>query len=501
MKRSSQKINTELVLNDRLLVVVLLATLLVVPLALRFIQIDFVSPLLYDNVILNTGIKVNIFTYLKSVFLIIFGILALLLLLSRMTIDKFEIKSKIIYISLGVAVLGLVFSALMSPFKSLALFGDYARQEGTITNLLYLLMFFVALTVNYTQTRLKWFGFILYPFVILNSTLTMLNFFGYNTLQSTKLQSFLGVANGIKISEGSRLIATLDNINYISGVSAILIGVFLTWSVVEERIKQKMMHFIAAILAMLILLTSTSQSGFVSFLVVFVLIIGLIVYIKNKKQAVLTLLAFLTINTAFYIPLVKYNPSVWSETIGIFNINNPFVQIEHNELNISSTAINNQTHLFNIKLPEPGISAGSGRTYIWQNALDLIKDRPLSGYGMDTFAYKFPQDESNKISGLGSSEIIVDKPHNMYLDFGYGGGLITLLAILVIIVTGVLRTAFGIVRKKINPAEDSAIVAFFFGSIAFFVQGLFNDSIIGVSPIGWILFGVVVSRSIKMSLK
>lgn len=496
MKNLTKRYEQELKSNDRIMIVVLLAILLIVPLAVRFSHINFISPLLYDNEILASGAKINVFTYAKSVFLMIGAIIALIILFARLTIDQFTTINKSLYGAIAATATALVVSALTSEYKTIALFGDYMRQEGTITNLIYLLLFFIALLISYEKRQLEWFGYALYPFVIINSILTLLHFYGYNTLSLGLIQNILGATNSVKISEGSRLIATIDNVNYISGISAILVGLFLTWSIFETNKKKSIYHLVASILALGMLYGSVSQSGFVTLLIVLTMILLIIMKAENKRKSFTILGTFLLLGICLFLPMASHNEVVLKETVGIFGLdNNSAVSVIKSEN--KDSIVSQLDKYFNIKLPEPGISVGSGRLYIWEKTIELAKNRPILGYGMDTFAYIFPQDDPNKISGLSSDSIIVDKPHNLYLGYIIGGGIITLLGVISIILISYKYLLAWIIRAKFNSSSDGILVAMFIACTAFFLQGMFNDSIIGTSPIAWILFGVLVSSVLK----
>jgi O-antigen ligase len=148
-------------------------------------------------------------------------------------------------------------------------------------------------------------------------------------------------------------------------------------------------------------------------------------------------------------------------------------------------------------LPEKGVGAGSGRAYIWKRAFELIKERPVFGYGMDTFAYHFPQDDPEKYANLEDYSVIVDKPHNIYIGLAFGGGLITLFGFLGIICFGLYRGFKWIITSS-KLSENSITVALFVSAIAYFIQGLFNDSVIGVSTMMWIVFGLFISSVLKL---
>jgi hypothetical protein len=61
----------------------------------------------------------------------------------------------------------------------------------------------------------------------------------------------------------------------------------------------------------------------------------------------------------------------------------------------------------------------------------MLKDTVLIGHGPDTYVLEFPQhDYVGKLNSFSSHRMIVDKPHNMYLQIGINTGLISLIGLL-----------------------------------------------------------------------
>jgi len=134
---------------------------------------------------------------------------------------------------------------------------------------------------------------------------------------------------------------------------------------------------------------------------------------------------------------------------------------------------------------------GSARAYIWSRTIPLLKNAILVGYGPDTFAIVFPQnDYIGKINAYNTPFMIVDKPHNMYLQIAVNTGILSLVAFLAIILVYIVS---GIKACFMNQAPGRIShygTGIFIGICAYLVVSLFNDSSIAVAPIFWILLGL-----------
>ena len=146
---------------------------------------------------------------------------------------------------------------------------------------------------------------------------------------------------------------------------------------------------------------------------------------------------------------------------------------------------------WNIGLPE---RAGSGRVYIWSRSLPLIKKTVLIGFGPDTFAIDFPQDDYiGKFNNIDDIKTLVDKPHNFYIQVAISTGLVSLLALLVLFCMYIFRSGWIYIKKN----GDS--IGFFLGAGCFaavcgyLVAAVFNDSVVSVAPVFWTLLGMGIA--------
>lgn len=137
---------------------------------------------------------------------------------------------------------------------------------------------------------------------------------------------------------------------------------------------------------------------------------------------------------------------------------------------------------------------GSARGYIWSRCLPVALECLFIGKGPDTFILNFPQgDLLGKWYAYGTPWMTVDKPHNLYLQIWISQGAIALVAFLALtlgyLVVSFKRYAFrtDYTSAEIIGAALTVAVAGYLGA------GIFNDSIVSVAPIFWVLLGVGIA--------
>lgn len=135
---------------------------------------------------------------------------------------------------------------------------------------------------------------------------------------------------------------------------------------------------------------------------------------------------------------------------------------------------------------------GSARGYIWSRSIPLILDKPLLGYGPDTFALAFPQsDYIGKFKAYNTNNMIVDKAHNMYINIAINSGLIALLSYLALFSMFLIYT---FKYSKLNNEHTKFVTTMILVSlISYSTASIFNDSSVLVSPVYWGFLGLGLS--------
>lgn len=141
----------------------------------------------------------------------------------------------------------------------------------------------------------------------------------------------------------------------------------------------------------------------------------------------------------------------------------------------------------------------SGRDYIWQCSVPILKETIFLGSGPDTYAFMFPQYNYVDAAQNGYPKAIITKPHNTYLQIGIQTGLISLLAYIGFYALYFIDCVKLYMKRDLNTFAERCGVGIFVGSMCYMFAGLLHDSTIGVSIIFWTLMGVgyVCNRMVK----
>ena len=147
---------------------------------------------------------------------------------------------------------------------------------------------------------------------------------------------------------------------------------------------------------------------------------------------------------------------------------------------------------------------GSGRGYIWSRTIPMLKHAFFIGHGPDTYALEFPQREYlAKYYALYDAYVIVDKPHNLYLQIGVNNGIIALIGFLILILTYIIDSLRLYAFKGYYEDSEKIGIMTMLAVVGYLIAGMFNDSSVSVAPIFWVLLGVgmAINHLIKYSSK
>lgn len=156
-----------------------------------------------------------------------------------------------------------------------------------------------------------------------------------------------------------------------------------------------------------------------------------------------------------------------------------------------------------IKLFDGRETFASNRGYIWSRTIPMLKDTLIVGYGPDNYPMVFPQEDyvgRFNVGNTGMLNILIDKPHNMYLQTAINTGVISLLALMAIWIMYLFDSFKIYIKGNMESFAEYMGAATFLSVTAYLVAGIFNDNIISVAPLFWILLGmgIGINRMIKI---
>jgi putative inorganic carbon (HCO3(-)) transporter len=145
------------------------------------------------------------------------------------------------------------------------------------------------------------------------------------------------------------------------------------------------------------------------------------------------------------------------------------------------------------------LSGGSGqtRTEIWQAAFTAIKERPLLGWGADTFRLVFPKFKPVEYVRDAGGTSVADNAHNYPLQLATGVGIPGLLMMYGIFVWAGVRS-FGTVFRRTDDPTRIVLGAFWAAAAGYLVQLLFGLSVTGTTFLLWAALGVVLAPTARI---
>lgn len=477
---SSQAVNS----IDQWIVILLILAVGILPLLVIFKQSIYVAPTItYD--IVNTQLLFDLYAYYKWIILLLLSISAIVLLIIKIIFFGYEINRNYINIPLFVLAALTLLSGVTAEHLGISIIGTKERFEGAITYLCYFALFFVASNIRFNKKIGLYVTAALCIFTVTNVIIALFQFYGKDLYLHNQFIRSLIIPQGHPEQLIPRTIfnSTLGNPNYTSGIACALTAFFLVAALLAESLRKNVVYSFFSLLSFTMLLATLSTSGFLSLLAVTLVIAALICFKSNDHIKALAFAGIIILSFSLSFTVLHWHkPAVWNETLGFFKLTDLKKEVDFTQSKSSNEFI----------LEKQVATSSSGRTYIWRKTAELIKERPILGYGHDTIGYYFPQGDPLRTRYLGNYELI-DKPHNMYLEVAFGSGVIALFSLIALILLHFYHTARKILKSVKSGSEIYFPASLFAFWCAFLVQWLFNDSVIGSSTIFWTLFGISVS--------
>lgn len=341
------------------------------------------------------------------------------------------IKSKRIFLSTTFLDLILFFWFFIF-FLSLAFSEKRYLGVQEFTNFAVFLLFYFALS-NFSSPSTK-FHF-LYLIIFSASCISL-----YGILQHFKID-FVYWDDPVVYLRGA---STLGNPNFIAGYLCLSLPLILGLILFEKKYIPRGLLIFVFLVNFICLLYTFGRGGWLGAVLSFVIILILVgrkVIIDNKY--ILIFLAVLFGLTIYFISREK-------------------ITFDDREQDL----ITRSKSIVELNYPSTKI-----RKHLWSLTLDMIGEKPILGWGPETFSHTFFRFRHPELSSLAGRTNIPESAHNEYLQIAQSAGLGALFLFLWLVIYTLFHHLHQIkkgIENKFNIVIFSSLFAFYFSSLFYY---------------------------------
>jgi len=427
----------------------------------------------------------DFFSYYKSVFIISLFFLLLVLAFYPL-IKKFKSKNSLLTLRSDKLIffttlyfLFIVISKIFSNYQDIAFLGFYERREGMLVLVAYLVFFII---LYYKQPNSIFFKRIILVIglsALIICFIGIFQFFRFNFFNS-ELGKYLilpeqysSLASQLKFPK-AKAFSTLYNSNNLAHFTAMLLPIFLIMAIFKKNIKYFIILMSIALILYITLVASRGKGGWFSFTFILLMLSSILAYYKDwflLKRLLFSSLCFAAIFLAMNFlsnGLIKSKPNAAS----------PFSPPENSKfIEENDYFYKKYGHLLTY------------RVGTWINSLEMSGESILLGSGPDTFAIIY----NKNLPEQRKTKILVDKPHNLYIQNLINTGGLCLLSFLGMMIIFFYRSFKYVLVKGISNDESVFVLALSLGALGYLLAGMFYDSTVHVSPTFWVILGLCAS--------
>lgn len=497
-EKSIQVKNNEVSLTEQLKLVPLVILTAIVPLIVYMKVIPL--PEQYKPFWVRDP-AIDFFSYYKVKWILVLTVILVVLSILLYLFKRIEFKKNILLLPLGILALFIILSTLLSEHPTIALNGYFDRYEGMWVLLSYLIITVATYQVIKSEKELKIVTGAVIVGAILVSLIGIFQYFDMDFFKTDFGRKFILPAQYYKIAESLKfkfskytIYSTLYNPNYVGSYMAMIFPMSFTLYLFARKNVTKIVFGMLTLLFFAVQIGCNSRAGIVGALGAFA-VLFLLRYKDIAKKwkrvgavVILCIAVFMGMNTYSNGRLTGKLDTLAGDVSKLANVQNE--QMQENDLQMDEGTLKDSW--INQAIEKYG-HLGSKRGYIWLRSIEIAKQTLFLGKGPDTFLLYFPQGDPLKYKYLGNQ--LVDKPHNMYLQWAINIGGIALLTFLVLI--GIhFYHAFKILwNSKKESWIEIAAIGFFVAWCGYLISGVFNDSIVSVAPVFWVIFGMSMAAN------
>ncbi len=347
----------------------------------------------------------------------------------------------------------LILTSALSIHPATAIFGKYRRFEGLISFVNYIVVFFMALQVVDRPSRIRSLARTLAISGALVSFYGLLQFFGADPASWGSLPF-----------ETNRAFSTFGNPDLLGGYLIFPLAITFGLALSEENLYARIAYWVAFLVTAFCWLIAFVRGAWIGGAVALGILVFALVWAKSKLTAVDWSFAGM-IAAVFGIVTVRSLTSPSEVTNVVARI----------------------TSIFDF-----GAGSALTRFQIWQAAINAIKERPVFGWGADTFRLLFPMFKPEAYTATAGFLSVADNVHNYPLQLATALGIPGLLLLYGLFVWGLVASARQVFARG-KGMERIVLAGFWAAAAGYLVHLFFGLSVTGSTVFLWLAVGVLLS--------
>jgi O-antigen ligase len=353
------------------------------------------------------------FEFAKTYFLYVVGSAIILLFLVKKILKGEKIKMPNVFVTWF--AVAYIISTVFSTHLYTSIWGYYTRFNGGLISVLILYGIFVVLINEITNYDIRKLVEIAAIAVVPISVYAILQHFGFDiTVWETDPKV--------------RATSTFGQPNWLAAYIAMLMPTILAKTLdTETRFNQKIDYVWAAIfvLAFTGLWFAYSISGLLG------LVVGIILFLILNGERI-------TAHSEVVVFLILLCGAIAYFNLGIFEKRVKDVLKDVTKIYQNSTKVRAQDENQQTQLSDSGLI----RSGIWTGTLDLYLSSPKNmsiGIGPETFPYEFQKFRPKELNYTSEWDIIINKPHNYFLEILVSLGIFGVLPYTFLVLTSLTK--------------------------------------------------------------
>jgi len=443
--------------------------------------------------LIMTSITSELFEFNKMLFIYLITTLTLFFWLVKMVVaNKIIIKKTFFDIPILIFFLSQLLSTLFSVDRHTSIFGYYGRFNGGLLSTVSYIILYYAFVSNYQDFSENFLSRLLKT-IVSGSLIVILwglpGRFGYDF----SCFVFAGQLNNNcwtnQFRPAERLFSTLGQPNWLGAYLAVCFFIGIYFFFKTKDTKYWILNTIYLLLNFITLLFTRSRSSLMATGVGFLLFIFLALLISSKN-----IKKILTLGLLMFFSIVIFKTGI-PQVDKFFDWRSLKKEIK----TVSQTETKQPVQTINSDITE----SGDIRRIVWKGALELGKQYPIFGTGVETFAYAYYFVRPKDHNLTSEWDYLYNKAHNEYLNYLATTGFIGLISYLIMIGTVLYFLISNIKdqRSKTQSKDQKLLYISLLGAyLSILITNFFGFSITVVNLFFYLIPAVFVIEVQNQSL-